>query len=378
MPYAGFELGPIRPPSEAHSLLIRVTRNCPWNRCRFCSIYKGSRFELRPVEHVKADIRAARDIAARIREGAESNGSGDVRAAAAAAYRGTADDAVRDVALWLYHGAETVFLQDANTLIMPTPQLVDVLAFLKEALPSIARVTSYGRSKTAAKKSLPELQALKAAGLSRLHIGLESGSDHVLALMDKGVTAREHILGGQQVVRSGISLSEYVMPGLGGKKWRREHAVETARVLNEIGPDFIRIRSLVVREDMPLFDMAQRGEFEAPSDDEMVEEIGWLVEGLSCHAELKSDHMLNLLQEVDGSLPDDRGRILEIIGRYLSLPAGERLNFKVGRRAGHYETLSDLADPLKRERVDRILARLRERNPGNEEEAAFRLRSQFM
>lgn len=376
-PYCGFELGPIRPPSEAYSLLIRVTRNCPWNRCRFCSIYKGSRFGLRPVEHVKEDIRAAGDIAAGIRETAGGD-DGGLRVAAAGAYRNAPDEAVRNVALWLHAGAETAFLQDANTLIVPTPQLVDIISTLRKTLPSITRVTSYGRSKTAAKKTLTELQALKASGLSRLHIGLESGSDQVLALMDKGVTAREHILGGRQVVGSGISLSEYVMPGLGGRKWRREHASDTARALNDISPDFVRIRSLVVREDMALFEMARRGEFEMVSDDEMVEEIGWMIEGLTCRTQVKSDHMLNLLQEVEGTLPQDKGRILKAIGTYLSLSAEERLNFKVGRRTGRYETLSDMADPLKREHVDGIVERLHARYPGKEEEAVFGLRAQFM
>ena len=149
-----------------------------------------------------------------------------------------------NVALWLYNGGESAFLQDANTLIMRQSELVEVIRFLKKTLPSIVRVTSYTRSKTASKKKLEELIELKDAGLSRLHIGLESGYDPLLQYMDKGTTAAEHIAGGRKVVESGISLCEYVILGLGGKAMWREHAAETARVLNEIDPDFIRFRTL--------------------------------------------------------------------------------------------------------------------------------------
>ena len=148
-----FELGPIRPPSEAYSLLIRVTKNCSWNRCKFCHIYKGQRFELRTVEEVKQDIVVAREIRDRIKAMAWKSGYGDnLEAVAAAVLSNPPSQAYANVALWLYRGGTSAFLQDANTLIMRTPDLVEVIKFLKETLPSITQITSYARSKTAAKK----------------------------------------------------------------------------------------------------------------------------------------------------------------------------------------------------------------------------------
>ncbi|MEW5749022.1 MAG: radical SAM protein, partial [Candidatus Thermoplasmatota archaeon] len=173
-------------------------------------------------------------------------------------------------------------------------------------------------------------------------------------------------------------LSEYVMPGLGGRGWSREHAVETARVLNEIGPDFIRLRSLMVRENMPLHARVQSGEFELLSDDEMVQEIGWFIEGLECRSEVKSDHILNLLPEIDGKLPDDKERLLGVVRKYLSLPDAERLHFRLGRRAGYYERLADMDDPVRRGEVERVQRRLEARGPEKVEEAMARLRAQYM
>jgi radical SAM superfamily enzyme YgiQ (UPF0313 family) len=265
-----FELGPIRPPSEAQSLLIRVTRNCPWNRCQFCHIYKGEKFELRPVEEIKQEILTIKAIQDKIKKIAREAGYGDrIEEVAAAILHSPPNEAFFDVALWLYHGGTSAFLQDANTLIIRTNELVEVIKFLKQTLPTITRITSYGRSKTAAKKKLEELIQLREAGLSRLHIGLESGYDPLLKYMDKGVTAAEHIVGGKKIVESGISLCEYVILGLGGKRMWREHATETARVLNEIDPDFIRVRTLTIKQGMPLYDEVKKGNFVRATDEEI-------------------------------------------------------------------------------------------------------------
>jgi radical SAM superfamily enzyme YgiQ (UPF0313 family) len=229
-----FEQGPIRPPSEAYSLLLRVTRNCPWNRCIFCTVYKGTKFQLREADEVIEDIKKVKALYDEIKKIAWKTGLGDkIQDVAAGVYNQYGIDwSIRNVALWMWAGAKSVFLQDANTLIMRTPDLLKVLLFLKETFPQVNRITSYARSKTAAQKTVEELIQLKDAGLSRLHIGMESGSDEVLKFMDKGVTAAEHIAGGKNVTMSGISLSEYIMPGLGGKKWSDVHATETARVLS--------------------------------------------------------------------------------------------------------------------------------------------------
>ena len=354
-----FELGPFRPPSEAFSLLLRLTRNCPWNRCRFCGMYKGQKFELRSVEDIKQDIEAVRRIYDRIIGLAWSSGyGGRLKDAARMILNKPPDQSFYNVGLWLYGGGQNVFLQDANSIIMRTHELVEVLRFLKETFPEVDRITSYGRSKTAAKKTLEELVQIREAGLSRLHIGLESGSDTVLKLMDKGVTAAEHITGGRKVVESGISLSEYVLLGLGGRGLWREHAIETARVLSEINPNYIRIRTLSVHPALPMYAGLEDGSFVLENDEEMVEELRLLVENLDCDSNFVSDHINNLLQGVEGKFPHDKEKMLATIEQFQSLPPEERINFRIGRRARIYLHVDDLNDARKHTVVEQIIEKL--------------------
>ncbi|MBM3118431.1 MAG: radical SAM protein [Chloroflexi bacterium] len=375
-----FELGPIRPPSEAYSLLIRATRNCPWNRCQFCPVYKGQKFELRPAEDVISDIETAKAIADEIRELAWKMGyGGRLRDVAATVYNGYQHNAgIRNVALWLWADGESAFLQDANTLIMKTYDLVKVVSFLRQTFPELTRITSYARSKTAAKKSLEELKQLEDAGLSRLHIGLESGSDVVLSYMEKGVTSEEHIMGGRKVKEAGISLCEYVMPGLGGRKMSSDHVIGTAMVLNEINPDYIRLRSLYVRPGVPLWSKVEDGDFELQTEDEVVEEIGKLIEKLEVTSHLKSDHILNLLPEIDGKFPEAKSACLHTIKRYLALSSQEKLNFRLGRRAGYYEKLDDIYDAHKYQKVDEAIKRINLENPDSIDEVIQQLKESFI
>jgi len=375
-----FELGPIRPPSEAYSLLIRATRNCPWNRCQFCPVYKGQKFELRPTEDVLKDIQTAKAIAAEIRELTWGMGyGGRVREVAATIYSQYQHNAsVSNVALWLWAGSESAFLQDANTLIMRTPDLVRVVSLLKQAFPELTRITSYARSKTAAKKSVEELKELKDAGLSRLHIGLESGSDAVLSYVKKGVTAEEHIKGGRKVKEAGISLCEYVMPGLGGRTMSSDHVTGTATVLNEIDPDYIRLRTLHVREDMPLWSRIQGDGFELQTEDKVVEEIGSLIAKLEVTSQLKSDHIMNLLPEIEGKFPEAKSECMATINRYLALSTQERLNFRLGRRAGFYEKLDDLYDANKYQQVDEVIKRATSGTQDSVDEAILQLKERFI
>ena len=374
-----FELGPIRPPSEARSLLIRVTRNCPWNRCKFCHVYKGKKFELRSVAEIKQDILTARAIQDELKETAWKAGyGGRVEEVAAAILNNPPSEAYFNVALWLYYGGTSAFLQDANSLIMRTNELVEVLRFLKQTLPSITQVTSYGRSKTAAKKKLEELIQLHEAGLSRLHLGLESGYDPLLQYMDKGVTAADHIAGGKKIVASGISLCEYVLLGLGGKKMWREHAIQTARVLNQIDPDFIRVRTLTIKAGMPLYDEVKNGNFIRATDEEIIEEEKLFIENLDCHSNFVSDHITNLLQEIEGKLPEDKEKMLAIIARFQSLSPEERHNFRIGRRVGIYQQLDDLNDLRKHDLVEHTIKKLS--NDGNQvdEETIYSLMERFI
>ncbi len=374
-----YELGPIRPPSEAFSLLIRVTRNCPWNRCKFCPIYKNDKFELRTVEEIKRDIDAAGAIRDRITKSTEASGRADnLREVAAAVCNNPPNDAYRNVALWMYAGGKHAFLQDANTLIMKTPGLVEVIKYLKSVFPTIDRITSYARSKTARQRKLEELVQLREAGLSRLHMGLESGCSAVLEYMDKGVTSADHVAGGKNVVASGISLCEYVMLGAGGEKLWREHALETAKVLNEINPDFIRFRTLTVRAGMPLYDDVKNGDFIRASDEQVVEEEKLLIENLECVSNVVSDHIINLLPEVEGKLPEDKEKMLSVIRRFQELTPEDMNNYKTGRRLAIYNSLDDMVDLQRRSEVDSVLARLSPDGKPVSNEVLFRFMERYI
>jgi radical SAM superfamily enzyme YgiQ (UPF0313 family) len=241
-----YEQGPIRPPSEASSLLVRLTRNCPWNRCLFCPVYKEEKFSRRSLPEIKEDLEAIFSAVDLIKYISVSLGfSGEVNRQVAALIQSEHPELFQ-VALWLYRGGETVFLQDGDSLMLPVAQLEEILGLLTEKLPTVNRITSYARSRTILRRSVEDLSRLKKAGLSRIHIGLESGNDKVLEFMKKGVTGAQHIEAGLKVKAAGLSLSEYVMPGLGGTTYWREHAIDTARVLNKIDPHFIRLRTLAV------------------------------------------------------------------------------------------------------------------------------------
>ncbi len=368
-----FEQGPIRPPNEAYSLLIRVTRNCPWNRCAFCRTYKDERFSVRSVDEVKEDIRAIKEISQEIKGVSWNTGlAGQIDTSVIQTIFERPDlysEAFRRVALWLYGGGKNVFLQDGDNLRMKADDLAEIIAFLKETFPDAERITTYTRSKTVLGKELDELNALREAGLSRVHIGLESGYDRLLAFMKKGVTAKEHTEAGKKVKASGLELSEYVILGLGGKEMWKPHAIETAKVLNQIDPDFIRVRTLKVLKDMPLSEKIETREFVLSSDDEIIREERLFIDELhGITSYFASDHILNLLEEVEGQLPGEKLKMIGVIDRYLALPEEERLNYRLGRRAGIYRKLDDLNNPLMFQQVGNVLKRIQAASPQKVEE----------
>jgi radical SAM superfamily enzyme YgiQ (UPF0313 family) len=320
-----YDIGPIRPPSEAGSLLIRVSRNCPWNKCEFCNVYKGTSFEKKSVEEVKDDI------------------------ARAAAFYGYRADMV-----------ETAFLQDANAILMKTPYLLEIIRFLKEKFPSIKRITTYGRAQTVSRKTVSELRELKEAGLSRIHMGMETGYGPLLDYIKKGATPEQIIDSGRKIREAGISLSEYVMPGLGGRTMSREHAIESARVLNAIDPDFIRLRTFTIRRETPLYDKYEKGELVLLSDAEIVSEIRLFIENLEgITSTIVSDHMMNLLQEVQGELPRNKQKMLDMLDRFLALSDEEQTIFQVGARFGLFRELDDMNDQASRARAVEVIGRIR-------------------
>jgi len=381
--HAQFEQGPIRPPSEAYSLLLRVTRNCPWNRCEFCHIYKGQKFSLRTVDEVKKDIDIVHERVSEVKALSWELGmGGEITSSLVNEIFNNPDrypEGFRSIILWLYAGGKTVFLQDANSLVLKTDDLVDVLKYVRERFPSIERITTYARAKTVAKKTVEELRDLGRLGLSRIHIGLETGYDRLLEYIQKGVTAKEHIEAGQKVKEAGISLSEYVMPGLGGKGMWREHATETAKVLNQIDPDFIRVRTLKVLRTMPLYQKIESGEFIPLTDDEIVMEERLLIQTLDgIHSTFASDHILNLLEEVEGRFPEDKEKMLAVIDRYLALPVREKANFRLGRRAGGYRSLDDLSNGELHSQVEKAMSRIESESPGGLDQAISDMMESFI
>ena len=378
-----FEQGPIRPPSEATSLLLRLTRNCPWNRCEFCHTYKEEKFSLRTVEEVKKDIDAIQEIVTAIKALSWRHGfGGEITVPLVNLILqdpGYDSNGFRNIALWLYESGKNVFLQDGDNLILKTDQLVEILTYLKRTFPSIERITTYARSKTVSKKKNEDLRDLYRVGLSRIHIGLESGYDPLLQYVKKGVTAQEHIEAGRKIKGSGISLSEYVILGLGGKGMWREHAIETAKVLNQINPNFIRVRTLKVLKTMPLHRKIEKGEFILLSDDEIVEEERLLIEHLEgITSTFVSDHILNLLEEVEGELPGGKDKMLNAIDRYLTLPQGEKNNFRLGRRAGAYRSVENLFNPEVRNQIEKTLQQIESERPGGLEKVLSDLTESFI
>lgn len=346
-PYQGFEQGPIRPPSEARSLLIRITRNCPWNRCTFCSIYKHDKFSIRPVADVKKDIDLIDNHLQRIRDISDATGAVYRRDIGKIA-EGINQDEIEafDAALnWFVCGMTSVFLQDANSLVIKPDYLVEILQHLKRKFPWVDRITSYARSHSLARISDENLTRIKEAGLNRIHVGLETGSDTLLTLIQKGCTKELHIKAGLKVKKAGMELSEYVMPGLGGVVLSQEHARETADALSKINPHFIRLRTLILPPETNLFNDQSEFSFQKATDLEIVKEIRLLIENLDgISSTLKSDHMSNLLQVVEGSFPADKSKILEVIDSFLHRPLQEQMQFQVGRRFGfmlHPENLEN-------------------------------------
>ena len=260
-----------RPPSEAGSLLVQATIGCPHNKCRFCGMYKNKRFRIRPEAEIMEDLEA----------GARVYG-GSVR---------------------------TLFLPDGNTIIMKTRVLARVLRRARELFPKLERITMYGSARFINVKSDEELAELKAAGLDRVHMGLESGDDETLAYMKKGATAAESEAAGVRIREADIELSAYYLVGLGGRERLEQHAAESARVLSAISPEFIRLRTYYPVPQAPLYEDIQSGRFELPGPLEALRELKILIENLEARSMLLSDHVSNYVN-LSGRLPDDRPELL--------------------------------------------------------------------
>lgn len=333
-----FKIGAYRPPSEggSASLLLRVTENCPWNRCTFCEMYKGHRFVYRPVEEIKADIDRIAAIRDEITAVSWKLGmGGKITRDVGAALLTEARDLIENSSFitvfnWLSSGGRTAFLQDADSMSIRPPEFMAALKHLRETLTSLTRVTTYARSKTLARRKPEELRMIREAGLDRLHIGLETGDDEVLTLVRKGVTSAEQIEGGRKAVAAGFQVSEYWMPDLGGRERWRQHAENTARVFSAINPHYIRSRPLVPRPGTPLFEDVAQSRLCLSSPHERLEELAWMIGGLDVTSRVCFDHSMNAWADRRGGLlfrqdyegyrfPDEKPLVLERIREGLAV-----------------------------------------------------------
>ncbi|MCG8641771.1 MAG: radical SAM protein [Desulfobacterales bacterium] len=358
-PYIGFEQGPIRPPSEAYSLLIRLTRNCPWNHCTFCRIYKQKKFSVRPVENIIRDIDLIKLYTERIAQIIKPGGFADKDVISALYNSFTEKDRVAFNAAmnWYASGMRSVFLQDANSLIMKPSDLIHILNHIRACFPDVDRITSYARSHTIVRIKAADLRQMADSGLNRIHVGMETGSDTVLKRIKKGVDKATQIKAGLKVKQAGMELSEYVMPGLGGIDYSVEHALETASALNSINPDFIRLRTLAVTNGTALAVEARRGTFEKPTDVMMAKEIRLFIESLDgITSTIKSDHILNLFETINGKFPEDKNRLIGIIDSFFELTPEDQVLYQVGRRMGFFKGPEDMPDSPHLERVRQACA----------------------
>jgi len=378
-----FEIAFIRPPTENQSLSIRLTRNCYWNHCAFCPVYKfGPRFSKRSFEAIQNDIQHAaaldrlldaqmdwdadlfppsdRDLyqkstqliqqinAARQQTGRKESPAKPPDESVASdpdlswflqwvKDTPTIEDAVNHLLFWRMAGKKSCFMGDADALILKPLFIDQVISEIKKNFPSIDRFTVYGRTASAARsRSLDELKAYRSSGLDRVHFGIESGSDRVLKYVKKGETREDHIEGCQKTKSAGLACSVYVMPGLGGVEWSAEHAQETASLLSEFEPDYIRLRSLEIFPQTPLAQARDNGEFTEADEDQVVQEIRTLVSDIQGDTLLLSDSASNLL-DINGHLPADRESMLKQIDAYLNLPERKRRLYSLKSRLNAFE-----------------------------------------
>lgn len=322
------ELGPIRPPSEAESLMLRVTRGCHWNKCYFCDLYKKYKFSRRRYEEIEEDLKKAADS-----EYAQNY--------------------------------TTCFLQDGDAFVLQTEFLMQILEGIHKYLPNIKHVTTYARADSIARKSVSELRELKTAGIEHLYCGMETGSDLILRKINKGFDAATIIISGTKAKEARIVLSEFTLFGIGGKELAEENAVETAKVLNVIKPDFVRVHATGIKLSSEMWNYVKNKELTLQSEEEIVSEQKIMLELLADDMDCiyMNEHIVNLLLEVRGNIRTDKQNMLETINTYLQLPKQEQELFNLGRRLNIMFFLADLNNRAKRKQTEEGLRKIKTQNP---------------
>lgn len=275
-----------RPPSEAKSIILQITVGCRHNACTFCAMYKDKSFRIKSRAEIKDIIATAisRDL-----------------------------------------DAERIFLADGDAIAVDTSLLIEILDQLYEEFPRLKRVGIYGGPKDILAKSPKELADLKAHGLTMVYLGVESGNDRILTSVCKGVTSEQMIAAGRRIKDSGLILSCTVIIGLGGKTLSLDHAVDTARVISSIDPDFLGALTLMIEQLAPLAKAIERGTFQLLTPFECLNEIRILLEQLHVtHCVFRSNHASNYLP-LRATLPDERDKLLKTLDNVIKNHAIEQL-----------------------------------------------------
>lgn len=264
-----------RPPSEARSFILRVTRGCAHNKCTYCNMYRGVPFQVLTEDEVARQIEAA-----------AVHGRNSVR---------------------------RVFLADGDALVLSTPRLLKILDALYKTFPKLQRVAAYSAPKDILRKSHEELVELREAGLKLLYYGMETGDDITLQAVKKGVSGEEAVEAGRKVIAAGMKLSMMIILGLAGKPGSKRHAAETAKAINAIKPTMLSALCLMLYRGSELLDQFERGEFEPLPPQGLMEELYSILAAVELTEDhpciFRSNHVSNYVQ-LAGTLPKDKERLL--------------------------------------------------------------------
>ena len=251
-----------------------------------------------------------------------------------------------------------------NALVLKTDYLLRILEAINQSFPDMQYITSYARADSITRKSPAELKALRQAGLNHLYSGMETGSDQILKLINKGFDADIVVRSGCMAKEADMILSEFILLGIGGKELSEENAAQTAKALNIIQPDFIRVHATGIKPESKLGEFVRDGSFTLQSEEEIVIEQKLFLQQLhEMDSYYVNEHIVNLLLEVRGNLRTEKQEMLSTIDRFLTLPPDERLLFTVGRRLNIFFRLDDLKKPKLYQKAGESLQQILSKNP---------------
>ena len=267
-----------RPPSEAYSFILRLTRGCAHNKCTYCNMYRGVPFQVLTDAEIERQIMMAH------------------------AYNGA--------------GVRRVFLADGYALVLSTERLLKVLATLRRLFPNFERASSYAAPKDILRKTPEELRALQEAGLKLLYYGMESGDTETLTAIKKGVDGRESIEVGQRAIAAGMELSVMVILGIAGREGSERHALATAAALSAIRPTYLGAISLMLYRGSELKEQFERGAFHPLPPAGLMEELYLMIDHLDLpeteHCLFRSNHISNYVP-LKATLPKEKPQLLQAI-----------------------------------------------------------------